>query len=35
MVMAGASLATLPTLVFFLIFQRYIIRGVMLTGVKG
>jgi ABC-type glycerol-3-phosphate transport system permease component len=35
MVMAGASLATLPTLAFFLIFQRYIIRGVMLTGVKG
>lgn len=35
LIMTGASLATIPTLVVFLIFQRYIIRGVVLTGLKG
>ncbi|SMD15294.1 carbohydrate ABC transporter permease [Rhizobium sp. RU36D] len=35
MIMTGAAIATLPTLVIFLIFQRYIVRGVMLAGVKG
>lgn len=35
MIMTGAALATIPTLVVFLIFQRYIVRGVMLAGVKG
>lgn len=34
MIMAGATLATIPTLIVFLIFQRYIVRGVMLAGVK-
>ena len=33
--MTGAALATLPTLLIFLFFQRYIVRGVMLAGVKG
>ena len=33
--MTGAALATIPTLLVFLIFQRYIVRGVMLAGVKG
>ena len=33
--MAGATIATLPTLVVFIIFQRYIIRGVVLAGLKG
>ena len=35
LIMTGASLATIPTLVVFLVFQRYIIRGVVLAGLKG
>lgn len=35
MIMTGAALATIPTLLVFLLFQRYIVRGVMLAGVKG
>ncbi|MDO5090977.1 MAG: carbohydrate ABC transporter permease [Cardiobacteriaceae bacterium] len=35
MIMTGAALATLPTLVLFLALQRYIVRGVMLAGLKG
>lgn len=35
LIMTGASLATLPTLLVFLIFQRFIIRGVVMTGLKG
>ena len=35
MIMTGAALATIPTLMIFLFFQRYIVRGVMLAGVKG
>lgn len=35
MVMTGASVATLPTLLVFVVLQRYIIRGIMLAGLKG
>jgi multiple sugar transport system permease protein len=35
MIMTGAAVATLPTLAVFVLLQRYIIRGVMLSGVKG
>lgn len=35
LIMTGASLATLPTLIVFLIFQRFIIRGVVMAGLKG
>ncbi|MDF3855831.1 carbohydrate ABC transporter permease [Paracoccus pantotrophus] len=35
MIMTGAALSTIPTLLIFLFFQRYIVRGVMLAGVKG
>jgi multiple sugar transport system permease protein len=35
MVMAGASVATLPMLLVFVVLQKYIVRGVMLTGLKG
>ena len=35
MIMTGASVATIPTLIVFILFQRYIIRGVMLSGLKG
>jgi multiple sugar transport system permease protein len=33
--MAGAAVATIPTLLLFLFFQRQIIRGIALTGLKG
>ena len=33
--MTGASLATVPLLLVFIIFQRQIIRGIALTGIKG
>lgn len=35
MIMTGAAIATIPTLVVFLALQRYIVRGVMLAGLKG
>ena len=33
--MAGAVLGFLPTLIVFILMQRYIIRGISLSGVKG
>ncbi|UJQ94742.1 carbohydrate ABC transporter permease [Mariluticola halotolerans] len=35
MVMTGAAVSTIPTLIVFIIFQKYIIRGVVLSGLKG
>ncbi|MFH1837721.1 MAG: carbohydrate ABC transporter permease [Candidatus Omnitrophota bacterium] len=35
MVMAGAVVATVPMLVVYLLFQKYIIKGIELTGLKG
>jgi multiple sugar transport system permease protein len=35
MVMTGASVATIPVLIFFLIFQKQIIKGIALSGLKG
>jgi len=35
MVMAGASISVVPVLIVFLVFQRRIIEGVSLTGLKG
>jgi multiple sugar transport system permease protein len=35
LIMTGASIATIPVLIVFAIFQRQIIRGVALTGLKG
>ncbi len=35
MVMTGASVATIPVLIVFLIFQKQIVRGIALTGLKG
>jgi len=34
-IMTGASLATVPLIVVFLIFQRQIIKGIALTGMKS
>lgn len=33
--MAGAALASLPMLILFLFFQKQIVRGVSLSGIKG
>ncbi|MDD3088609.1 MAG: carbohydrate ABC transporter permease, partial [Candidatus Omnitrophica bacterium] len=35
MVMAGAVISTLPMLVVYLLFQKYIIKGITMTGLKG
>ncbi len=35
LVMTGASIATLPALAVFLLFRRFIVRGVLLAGLKG
>jgi multiple sugar transport system permease protein len=35
LIMTGASVATIPVLIVFAIFQRQIIRGIALTGLKG
>ena len=35
LIMTGAAISTVPTLVVFLIFQRFIIRGVVMAGLKG
>jgi multiple sugar transport system permease protein len=32
--MAATTLATLPLLVLFLIFQRHIVRSITITGMK-
>jgi multiple sugar transport system permease protein len=34
-IMTGASLSTIPLMIVFLIFQRQIIKGIALTGLKG
>lgn len=35
LIMTGAAISTLPTLLVFLVFQRFIIRGVVMAGLKG
>jgi multiple sugar transport system permease protein len=35
MVMTGACIATVPSLLVFVALQRYIVRGVMVAGLKG
>jgi multiple sugar transport system permease protein len=35
MIMTGASVATIPVIIIYIIFQRQIIEGIALTGVKG
>ncbi|MBI5671364.1 MAG: carbohydrate ABC transporter permease [Chloroflexi bacterium] len=35
LLMAGTTLSVLPTLILFIFLQRYFIRGIALTGLKG
>ena len=35
LIMTGSAIATVPVLIIFLIFQKQIIEGIQLTGVKG
>lgn len=35
LVMAGAAVASIPVLIFYAIFQRQILKSIMLTGLKG
>ena len=35
LIMTGAAISTVPTLIVFLIFQRFIIRGVVMAGLKA
>jgi multiple sugar transport system permease protein len=35
LLMAGTALSVLPTLIIFIFLQRYFIRGIALTGLKG
>ncbi|WP_289042599.1 carbohydrate ABC transporter permease [uncultured Aliiroseovarius sp.] len=35
LIMTGAAVSVLPTLIIFLIFQRFIIQGVVMAGLKG
>jgi multiple sugar transport system permease protein len=35
LIMAGATISTIPVLVVYALFQQHIIRGVALTGLKG
>ncbi len=34
-IMTGASIATVPVLIIFMIFQKHIIKGIALAGLKG
>ncbi|TAH54955.1 MAG: carbohydrate ABC transporter permease, partial [Sphaerochaeta sp.] len=34
-VMAGGVISSLPVIILFFFFQRYIIEGIAATGVKG
>jgi multiple sugar transport system permease protein len=34
MIMAGSTLAAVPTIILFLIFQKYLIEGIKLSGIK-
>lgn len=35
LIMAAASLATVPVIIIFLVFQKHIIKGIALAGLKG
>jgi multiple sugar transport system permease protein/raffinose/stachyose/melibiose transport system permease protein len=35
LIMAGAAIASLPQIIFFLIFRKQIIEGIAMSGIKG
>jgi multiple sugar transport system permease protein len=35
LLMAGAVLATLPIIIIFFVAQKYFVRGIAMTGLKG
>jgi len=35
LLMAGATLAALPTIFIFLLFQRYFLQGITVGAIKG
>lgn len=35
LIMAGAAIATVPVLIIFMIFQKQIVEGIQMTGLKG
>ncbi|GAC1385887.1 MAG: carbohydrate ABC transporter permease [Herpetosiphon sp.] len=34
-ILAGATIAIIPTMIVFLLFQRYFVRGIAMSGLKG
>lgn len=34
-VMAGVMILTIPSIIVYLIFQKYLVKGVATTGIKG
>ena len=35
LVMAGATVSVIPILIVYVVAQRYVVRGVTLSGIKG
>ena len=35
LLMAGSTIAMIPVLILFIFLQRYLIRGIVLSGLKG
>jgi ABC-type glycerol-3-phosphate transport system permease component len=33
--MAASTLSILPVVIMFILFQRYFVKGIVLTGIKG
>jgi multiple sugar transport system permease protein len=35
LLMAGAVMATIPLLIFFIVLQKFVIKGITFSGIKG
>jgi len=35
LIMTGAAVSTIPLIIFFLIFQKQIVKGITMSGLKG
>ena len=35
MIMTGSTVSTIPLIIVFLLFQKHIVKGIALTGLKG